>query len=214
MKKLIIICVMTDLIFAVSTPVANGCISYGTPTDTGLEGSNLTPFSFVNFDDKGTGIQALLNDYGSFGVTSITEIRGAGALFARYGFNSQNRANLAGTGFHINGRTPWKRDDTIRIDLEPFANMVGMVTSNNTEDPEFLNLFDSVYSLLKSTQTGTRTNVYNAINRGIHGILHLNNRDFFTRDYSQSFAIPAPGAIMLGSIGVGLVGWLRRFRTI
>ena len=212
MKKLITICVAAGLMFAIGTPVANGSITYGTPSPS------LSPIfgTLVNFDDKAPGTQVLWNDYDSVGVASITEITGAGTLFVRYGFSQQSPPNYIGTGgnYEIGGASGgW--DGTIRIDLALPASMVGIGVANSSGGPEFLSVYDSTSSLLESHQVATGTNVYAVITRGAYDISRLEIiGDYFAIDDLQFNAIPAPGAILLGSIGVSLVGWLRRRRTI
>ena len=215
MKKLITICVTAGLMLAVGTPVANGSISYGTPSPS------LSPTfgTLVNFDDKASGTQVLWNDYVSVGVASITEtsLPGAGVLFARYASTAQSPPNYVGTGSYDLGGSNFGWDGTIQIDLTLPASMVGIGVSNGLGGSETLSVYDSTGSLLESHTivSGVLTSVYPVITTGAYNISRLViSGDFFAIDDLQFNAIPAPGAILLGSIGVGLVGWLRRRRTI
>jgi len=196
--------------FAVGTPVANGSITYGTPSPS------LSPTfgTLVNFDVKAPGT-ILWSDYVSVGVASITETTGAGALFARYASTAQSPPNYVGTSsaYEIGGASGgW--DGTIQIDLALPASMVGIGIANNSGGPEFLSVYNSAGSLLESHQVVAGTNVYAVITSDAYDISRLViTGDFFAIDDLQFNAIPAPGAILLGSIGVGLVGWLRKSRT-
>ena len=221
MKKLITICLAVGLMSIVGTPVAKAAISYGTPADTGLGGTNSTPSplfgTLVNFDDKAAGTPVLWNDYASVGVASITEtsLPGAGVLFARYPLSQQSQPNVVGTGTYEIGGVGWGWDGTIQIDLALPASMVGIGIANSSGGPETFSVYDSTGSLLESHPVAAGFNVYAVITRGTYDISRLEIiGDYFAIDDLQSNAIPAPGAILLGSIGAGLVGWLRRRRII
>ncbi len=69
--------------------------------------------------------------------------------------------------------------------------------------------FDSGSGLInaKSDYGGSTVRVMNLYKKGYAG-----NADYRKQD--QLVIVPAPGAILLGSIGIGLVGWLRRRRTL
>jgi len=71
--------------------------------------------------------------------------------------------------------------------------------------------------LVSLSNTTTGVNVTNISGMGPVGYIYFNSigdgagADIDNLGFSP---IPAPGAIVLGGIGVGLIGWLRRRRTL
>jgi len=210
MRRLIAICVV-GLIFTLCTPVVNASISYGTPSPS------LSPIfgTLVNFDDKAVGTPVLANDYVYLGVTSIVELEGLG-FFGRYN-STQSAPCYVGTGSNGergSGGIPSGWDGTIQIDLALPASMVGIGIANSMGGSETLSVYDSGGSLLESHTAVAGANVYAVITRSAYDISRfVISGDFFAIDDLQFDAIPAPGAILLSSVGVGIVGWLKRRRA-
>jgi hypothetical protein len=204
MKKYITICVVLGLLVCLCSSSANAAISYGTPSPA------LDPVfgTLINFDDQPSGTPILPGDYAAFGVASITELTLGHPAFARYA-GTQSQPNYIGTGLQ-NG---W--NGIIRFDLALPASQIGLGIADSTGGPETLSVFNSGGVLLESHVLTPGLNIYAVITRPSYDISRIElSGEFFAADDLQFNTIPAPGAILLGTIGVSLVGWLRRRKTL
>lgn len=204
MRKFIAICVLSVLVVSLTSSSANAAISYGTPSPV------LDPVfgTLIDFDDQPTGTPILAGDYAAFGVASITELTLGAPAFARYA-GTQSQPNYIGTGFE-NG---W--NGIIRIDLAKPASQIGIGVADSAGGPEILSVYNSGGTLLESHVLMPGLNIYAVITRPFYDISRIELAgEFFAADDLQFNVIPAPGAILLGTLGVGVVGWLRRRKTL
>ncbi|HUS73873.1 MAG TPA: hypothetical protein VMY06_12490 [Sedimentisphaerales bacterium] len=204
LQKFITICVLLGFFVSLGSSSANAAISYGTASPA------LSPVfgTLIDFDDQPAGTPILPGDYAAFGLASITELTGTGAAFARYP-GTQSPPNYIGTG----ARYEW--NGIIRFDLALPASQIGLGIADSAGGPETLSVYDSGGILLESHVLTPGANIYAVITRPTYDISRIEIAGgFFAADDLQFNAIPAPGAILLGTIGVSLVGWLRRRRTL
>jgi hypothetical protein len=237
MKKLIVFCLV--VLFVAGSANASITTFYGedlglgedtrlasTPNADAAQASFLAALigvgteSFEGFSDGDTPPLALV--FPGAGTATLTgsdmeveRITSGTNGYGRYPTDGDQYLEGSTASFDISFSDPVAAFGFMGIDIGDFAGQVTVTTVNGG---------NIVYNV-PHTVSGTggsvlywgiidTTNLFTSISIGNSGA----GTDFFGFDEmtigSLQQVIPAPGAILLGSIGIGLVGWLRRRRTL
>jgi hypothetical protein len=194
MKKLIAIrglCLFTVAMFLILTVQAHANVI----TNGGFESGDFSGWSKINwtsYDYVTTGIVGIAPEEGSyFAVLSNTETQGLGGITQTVS-TASGQTYLLSCWFANNLGTP--------NEFEVNWNSNVLLDLVNSDKQPWTNYTFSV--------TGTGSDVITFMGSQTPNWNGLDNISL------TPTTIPAPGAILLGSIGVGFVGWLRRRRTL
>ncbi|MEN6426359.1 MAG: PEP-CTERM sorting domain-containing protein [Phycisphaerales bacterium] len=173
----------------------------------------------LGIPDNGNTTWSVGNDWRSAAEQAATD--GAqftdcySALFPSYGPNpSESGSVLFALAEDLTSAT-------LTIDMGDFQATVGgqvSVTFNGLPQANLLN-YDDGYQRTRVRQfvvPGDALALANAANQFVVGLNHAGSGDFVAFDFFQldgvtgGPTVPVPGAVLLGTLGAGLVGWMRR----